>query len=168
MKSQIKYNRPITFALLQVYLALMEGDSITSDYFTEITSFKDRTYRKIMILVDDMINDLRLKTNLQRLENDESNSKTEYVTYRYELTSTDSYDFEIPDDLSEEKRILYLPVVTYLKLRKRYYVSYEKMTKYLPNLTHRAYMSLMEGFKNVIGEEFYKNDIKSYIIEEID
>ena len=119
MKSQIRFNKPITFALLQTYLALMAGDSITLDYFTELTTFKEGTYREVINLIKDMINDLRLKTNLQRLETDVSTNKTEYVTYRYEFSSTDSYDFEIPEDLSEEKRITYLPVVTYLKLKKR-------------------------------------------------
>ena len=168
MKSQIRFNKPITFALLQTYLALMAGDSLTLDYFTELTTFKEGTYREVMNLIKDMINDLKLKTNLLRLETKMSNNKTEYVTYRYEFTSTDSYDFEIPEDLSEEKRITYLPVVTYLKLKKKHYVSWDRLTKYIPTITPKVFMNLIIGLKNVIGEELYKNVLQSYVIEEIE
>jgi len=61
----------------------------------------------------------------------------------------------------------YLPVVTYLKLKKRQYVSYDRFTKYVTIITPKVFMNLIAGLKNVIGEELYKNELQSYVIEEI-
>lgn len=167
MKSQIKYNRPLSFALLQVYLALMAGDEIDSEYFTELTGFEKYSYKRVIKLFEAMCNDLHLKTSLVRLETDHSTNKTEYVTYRFTLSSVIDYSFRLPEDLDEEKRIIYLPVITYLKLRKRQYISTAILSAYFPNFTRDIMSKLIKGLKNVIGEELYKDELQSFVIEEI-
>ena len=76
--------------------------------------------------------------------------------------------YRIPEDLDEEKRIIYLPIVTYLKLKNRQYVLCDRLTKYISTITPKVFMNLIAGLKNVIGEELYKNEIQTYVIEEIE
>ena len=168
MKSQIRYNRPISFAVLQVFLALMSGDDITFDDFTELTNFKNTTYREVMTIIDEMFEDLHIVPKLMVLKTNVSTNKTEYLTYRYSLSSHDDYRYDFPYNIEEEKLITYLPVLAYLRLRSKNYVSWEKLSLYFPNFTRHVFSDFLVGFKNVIGEELYKNDILSYIIEDID
>ena len=168
MKSQIRYNRPISFAVLQVFLALMSGDDITFDDFEELTNFKNTTYREVMKIINEMFEDLHIVPKLMVLKTVVSTNKTEYFTYRYSLSSHDDYRYDFPNDIEEEKLITYLPVLAYLRLRAKKYVSWDILSKYYPNFTRHTFSDFLVGFKNVIGEELYKNDIQSYIIEDID
>ena len=87
---------------------------------------------------------------------------------KYLFSTTDSWSFKLPEDLDEEKRITYLPVITYLKLKKDQYVSTSMLSEYFPNFTRDTMSNLIKGLKNVIGEELYKDEIQSYIIEEVE
>ena len=168
MKSQIRYNRPISFAVLQVFLELMSGDDITFNDFEELTSFKNTTYREVMKIIDEMFEDLHIVPKLMVLKTTVSTNKTEYFTYRYSLSSHDDYRYDFPNDIEEEKLITYLPVLAYLRLRSKNYVSWDILSKYYPNFTRHTLSDFLVGFKNVIGEELYKNDIQSYIIKDVD
>ena len=168
MKSQIRYNKPISFALLQTFLALNEGDEIDYEYFNEMTGFKEVTYKRVINLIDELTQDLHLKTGLVKTEEKVVTNKIEYLKAKYSFSTTDSWSFKLPEDLDEEKRITYLPVITYLKLKKDQYVSTSMLSEYFPNFTRDTMSNLIKGLKNVIGEELYKDEIQSYIIEEVE
>lgn len=68
----------------------------------------------------------------------------------------------------KKKRIIYLPVIVYLKLKKDQYVSTSMLSKYFPIFTRDTMSNLIKGLKNVIGEGLYKDEIQSYIIEEVE
>ncbi len=168
MKSQIRYNKPISFALLQTFLALNEGDEIDYEYFNEMTGFKEVTYKRVINLIDELTQDLHLKTGLVKTKEKVVTNKTEYLKAKYSFSTTDSWSFQLPENLDEEKRITYLPVITYLKLKKDQYVSTSMLSEYFPNFTRDTMSNLIKGLKNVIGEELYKDEIQSYVIEEVE
>ena len=88
MTSLIRYNTKTSFALLQVYIAMMEGDELTFESFNEMTGLSDSVYNhEIIKYLLEMIIDLQLSCSLQRFEMEQSNNKTVYKTYFYELIS---------------------------------------------------------------------------------
>ena len=102
MKSQIRYNKPISFALLQTFLALNEGDEIDYEYFNEMTGFKEVTYKRVINLIDELTQDLHLKTGLVKTKEKVVTNKTEYLKAKYSFSTTGSWSFKLPEDLEEK------------------------------------------------------------------
>lgn len=166
MKSQIRYNKPITFALLQTYMALMDGEEINYEYFNELTGFSLTSYKTVIQMLKEMIEDLHLRTNLVRLETTVETPKTKYQVYRYTLSSIIDYSFQLPEDLEEEKRINYLPTIVYLKLKKKQYVSTATLSTYIPNFTRKTLFVLLNKLKEMIDADIYKDELQSYVLDE--
>lgn len=167
-KYQTNYNSPTSFALLQVFLYLMDGEELTYEIFEELTGLKIRTYYLILNHVDKAINDFKMNVYLQRREISMENNKTAYKAYYYKLLFDDDFEYTPIENMTDEERKLYLPLFTYLKLRNKVKVSQQTLSVYFPDITSKTFLSLISKLRETIGEELYKDHIQSYIIENID
>ena len=168
MTSQIKYNTPTIIALLQTYIALMEGDEFTYEYFNEVTGLGNNLYVETMKNIDNMIYDLKLKPKLKRIETDVSTNKTAYITYSYKFILKENYRFTLNYELDDNTKILYSAVIVYLMLKGHQHVGVTSLSKYFPKFTKDVFSDLLSKMRNVIGEELFKDELQSYVIEEID
>ena len=162
MTSQIKYNTQIAMSFLQVYIAMMEGEKLTLDYYKELTGLSEFTYYTFLNDFKEMIDDLRLSCILNKFEIDNSNDKTEYKTKYYTLSGKVDYSFELPDDLPEDKRITYSAVIVYLILKNYLFVKFDYLDMYLPNFNRKKLFTLLEKMRDIIGEELYITAVNSY------
>lgn len=162
MTSQIKYNTQIAMSFLQVYIAMMEGEKLTLDYYKELTGLSEFTYYTFLNDFKEMIDDLRLACILNKFEIDNSNDKTEYKTKYYTLSGKVDYSFELPDDLPEDKRITYSAVIVYLILKNYQFVKFDYLDMYLPNFSRKKLFTLLEKMRDIIGEELYITAVNSY------
>ena len=162
MTSQIKYNTQIVMSFLQVYIAMMEGEKLTLEYYKELTGLSEFMYYSFLKDFKEMIDDLRLACILNKFEIDNSNDKTEYKTKYYTLSGKVDYSFELPEDLSEDKRITYSAVIVYLILKNYQFVKFDYLDMYLPNFSRKKLFMLLEKMRGIIGEELYITAVKSY------
>lgn len=162
MTSQIRYSSKTSLALLQVYLAMMDGEIMTYDYFNELTGLKTSIYQEVMHLLSDMIKDLKLTCDLERIETDVETSKTRYTIYSYQLLFNNDHKFIMNKELSDEKKIKYSAVILYLTLFKEHYINFNNMTKYFPNFTTKIFNTLMDRIEELLDIDIVKNDINSY------
>lgn len=164
MKSQATYNSPKSFALLQIYLEMMEGNAITYDFFEELTGFSKRLYVDVISLLKELVDDLHLTCHVQRLEEDINTSKTKYKQYRYILTSRIDYSFILDDELSLDKKKLYLPTILFLKLKNKQFVTLNELKTYFQEYDKRQFQITLTKLKDIIGD-IYKDEYKSYVME---
>lgn len=164
MKYQGTYNSPTSFALLQSYLEMMDGNAIDYDYFLELTGFTKRVYIDITTLFKNLVDDLHLTCHIQRLEEDIITSKTKYHNYRYILTSRIDYSFILDDDLPFEKKKMYLPTIIFLKLKNKQFVTLNELKKYFPEYEKRQFMITLTKLREILGD-IYKDEYKSYVLE---
>lgn len=167
MTSQI-YNNPTSYALLQIFKAMMDGEQIDYERFYELTGYSRPVYLKTIKLLDEMINDLHLTCQLQRFETDITIPRTRYKTYYYKLISRMDCSFQLNEEISEDKRITYFPTIVYLKLKNRQYVALDNLVKYFKSLDRVHMSKMLSNMQKVIGEDLYKDKYKSYVIEEIE
>lgn len=167
MISQAKYNTKSCFALLQLYLALMDGEEIDFEYFSELTGLSKSEFNKKMNDINQMTSDLHLSCLLHRVEIDVSTNETEYKKYKYYFSSRSDYSFDITG-LDDELLIRYSAVIVYLKLKKRQYVTSSNLSKLFPNFTRNVFMDLINKLQDVIGEDLYKDEFQSYVIEDFE
>ena len=113
-----------------------------------------------------MINDLHLKCSLERLEETITTSSTKYEISRYKLVSRLNYKFILPEDLEENKRILYFPTIVYLKLKNRQYVSFKDLQLYFPNFNKDISSKFFKKMKELFGEDIYKDELQSYVLDD--
>lgn len=59
------------------------------EYFNEMTGFPEVIYKRVINLIDELTQDLHLKTGLVKIE---------------EKISTNNWSFQLPEDLDEEKK----------------------------------------------------------------
>ena len=76
------------------------------------------------------------------------------------------YSFSIKN-LSEEQLIKYSDVIVYLMLKNKQYVAYDSLSKKFPNFTRPVFSTMIQDFKEIFGEDIYKDEYQSYIIDEI-
>ena len=62
--------------------------------------------------------------------------------------------------------VLYLPIITYILLKNKHYVAYDTLANFFPRFTNKTFHYLIEGLKNIIGEELYKDEFQCYVAEE--
>ena len=167
MTSQIKYNTQTSLSLLQVYIAMMQGEKLTLDYYKNLTGLSEYTYYVFLNDFKDMIDDLHLACVLNKFEIDNSNDKTEYISKYYTLSGKVDYSFELPEDLSDEKKIKYSAVIVYLILKNYQLTKFDYLTMYLPDFNRKKLFTLLEKMRDIIGEELYTTTINSYKMREI-
>lgn len=167
MTSQIKYNTKIVMSFLQVYIAMMEGEKLTLDYYKELTGLSEFTYYSFLNNFKEMIDDLRLSCILNKFEVDNANDKTEYKTKYYTLSARVDYSFELPEDLSDEKKITYSAVIVYLLLKNYQFVKFDYLDMYFPNFNRKRLFTLLEKMRDIIGEELYLTAVNSYKLSAI-
>ena len=168
MKYPTNYSTGRQLALLQTYLAMMDGEIMDFDYFNELTGYQIDLYTDTMLSLKAMIHDLHLKCSLQKITEIVETKETKYKIYKYKLLSRFDYSFKLNDELSKEKKLLYSSVIVYLQLKKEHYVAYEFLANYFPKFTNKIFIHLLDGIKNVIADEVIKNDIKSYDLIPLD
>ncbi|MBQ6783959.1 MAG: hypothetical protein IJP63_08160 [Acholeplasmatales bacterium] len=168
MTSQIKYNTETSYSLLKVFIGLMEGDELTYDYYHEVTGLSKTLYKEFLHNFKEMLLDLKLGRSLQMRKTKAENEKTVYYDCYYSLSprKVDDYRFELPYDVDDNKKILYLPIITYLLLKNKHYVAYDTLANFFPRFTNKTFHYLIEGLKNIIGEELYKDEFQCYVAEE--
>ena len=164
MKSQVTYNSPTSFALLQIYLELMDGNAITYDFFEELTGFSKRVYIEVISLLKELVDDLHLTCHVQRLEEEIITNKTRYNQYRYILTSKIDYSFILDEDLPLEKKKLYLPTILFLKLKNKQFVTLPELKTFFPEYEKRHFQMTLTRLEDILGE-IYKDEYKSYVVE---
>ena len=76
--------------------------------------------------------------------------------------------FILDDKLEDEKKVRYSAVIVYLMLKKKQYVKCSNLSNYFPKFDKHTFSVLISKMKDVIGEELYKDEIQSYVIEDID
>ena len=162
MTSQTKYNTKIVMSFLQIYIAMMEGEKLTLDFYKEITKLSEFTYYTFLNDFKEMIDDLRLSCILNKFEIDNSNEKTEYKTKYYTLLGKIDYSFELPEDLSDDKKVKYSAVIVYLILKNYQFVKFDYLNMYLPNFSRKKLFTLFEKMRDIIGEELYITALNSY------
>ena len=162
MTSQTKYNTKIVMSFLQIYIAMMEGEKLTLDFYKEITKLSEFTYYTFLNDFKEMIDDLRLSCILNKFEIDNSNEKTEYKTKYYTLLGKIDYSFELPEDLSDDKKVKYSAVIVYLILKNYQFVKFDYLNMYLPNFSRKKPFTLFEKMRDIIGEELYITALNSY------
>lgn len=167
MTSQIKYNTKIVMSFLQIYIAMMEGEKLTLDFYKEITKLSEFTYYTFLNDFKEMIDDLRLSCILNKFEIDNSNEKTEYKTKYYTLSGTIDYSFELLEDLSDDKKVKYSAVIVYLILKNYQFVKFDYLNMYLPNFSRKKLFTLFEKMRDIIGEELYITAVDSYKLSAI-
>ena len=165
--SQIKYNTQIVLSYLQVYISLKEGETLTLDSYKELTGLSEYTYYSFINNFKDMLNDLRISGILNKFETDNSNDKTEYKSHYYTLSGAIDYSFELPEDLSDDKRITYSAVIVYLLLKNYQFVKFDYLDMYLPDFNRKKLFTLLEKMRGIIGEELYITVVNSYKMTEV-
>jgi len=170
MTFQARYNTETSYSILAVFIGLMEGDELTFDYYHDITGLSKSSYKEFLHLFREMLLDLKLNRSLQMRKAKAENNKTVYFECYYSLSPRrkDDYRFELPYDIEDNKKILYLPIITYLLLKNKHYVAYDTLANFFPRFTNKTFHYLIEGLKNTIGEELYKDEFQCYVAEEID
>lgn len=167
MKYQTRYNTELTKGLLQVLLYLIDNHQITYEEFTELSSLSKPYFFKIMEMLEEMLEDLDLKATLSKdviiIKDDNLIEHEAYIYYFRQIGK--SYYFNL-EQVDEEKRISYSLVITYLMLKNRQYVTLGTLSKILPDFDKKKMFNLINSLKEIIGEELYKNEIQSYVIEE--
>lgn len=147
-------------------MAMMEGEEINLEYFKELTNLERVSFYEVLKQLDEMINDLHLKCSLERLEETITTSSTKYEISRYKLVSRLNYKFILPEDLEENKRILYFPTIVYLKLKNRQYVSFKDLQLYFPNFNKDISSKFFKKMKQLFGEDIYKDELQSYVLDD--
>ena len=132
------------------------------ELFNELTGYSKDYYKVVMSTLKQMIYDLHLKCDLQRISQEVITKETKYKTYSYKLLSRFDYSFTLNKEIPDNKKIMYSSVIVYLHLKKGYYVSSDILSNYLPNLDNRIFINILEGLKSVIADEIIKNQIQSY------
>ena len=165
--SQIKYNTQIVLSYLQVYISLKEGETLTLDSYKELTGLSEYTYYSFINNFKDMLDDLRISGILNKFEKDNSNDKTEYKSHYYTLSGSIDYSFELPDDLSDDKKITYSAVIVYLILKNYQFVKFDYLDMYLPDFNRKRLFTLLEKMRGIIGEELYITAVNSYKMTEV-
>ena len=168
-KYPTNYNSPLSFALLQTFLYLMDGEELDHEIYEEITGFKKQSYKIIMEHIQNAINDFKMNVYLQRRENKVENRYTVYKTYSYKfLFDDDDFEYTPKEDMTENERKLYLPLFTYLKLRNKFKVSQQTLSIYFPDINSYIFLALISKLKETIGEDLYKDHLQSYVIDKIE
>jgi len=162
MKYPTSYSTGRQLALLQTYIAMMDGELMDYEYFNELTGYQKDLYRDTIHALKEMIHDLHLKCSLQRIYEIVETKETKYKKYSYKLLSRFDYSFKMNKELSDEKKILYSSVLIYLQLKKEHYVALEYQANYFPNFTSKTLMHVLEGIKEMVDDEIVKNEILSY------
>lgn len=167
MKYQTRYNTELTKGLLQVLLYLIDNHQITYEEFTELSSLSKPYFFKIMEMLEEMLEDLDLKATLSKdviiIKDDNLIEHEAYIYYFRQIGKCYYFNLEQVD---EEKRISYSLVITYLMLKNRQYVTLGTLSNILPDFDKKKMFNLIYSLKEIIGEELYKNEIQSYVIEE--
>ena len=91
-----------------------------------------------------------------------------YREYKYKLIARTDFDFTLNPNLSDDLKKLYLPTILYLKLKNRQKVNLKNLQEYFPNYTKQMHSKTLKYMRNTIGEDLYKDEYKSYVIEEIE
>ena len=167
MTSQIKYNTQTALSFLQVYIAMVNGEKLTLDYYRELTGLSEYAYYTFLNGFKEMIDDLRLACILNKFETDNSNNKTEYKTKYYTLSGKIDYLFTLPEDLSDDKKITYSAVIVYLILKNYQFVKFDYLNTYLPDFNRKKLHTLLDKMRDIIGEELYTTAINSYKMTEV-
>lgn len=167
MTSQIKYNTKTTIAYLQLYIALMEGDEIAYDVFYGITGLSTTIFEDVIKGIKEMVNDLRLACTFKRVKTRVITNKTAYYIYKYKFKDILDYSFTLDDNLDDTKKKTYSAVILYLMLKNKQFVKCSNLSNYFPNFDKHTFNDLITKIKDVIGEELYKDELQSYVIEEI-
>ena len=168
MTSQIRYNTKTILAHLQLYIAFMEGDKLSVDDIKEITGLTKNIVDNIIKSIKEMVNDLRLACTFKRVKTRVITNKTAYYIYKYKFKDILDYSFTLDDNLEDEKKVRYSAVIVYLMLKKKQYVKCSNLSNYFPKFDKHTFSVLLSKMKDVIGEELYKDEIQSYVIEDID
>ncbi len=168
MRYPTSYSTKQQLALLQIYLAMMDGEIIDFEYFNELTGYGESYYKLTMSAIKSMIYDLHLKCDFQKITQIVETNKTTYKVNSYVLLSKFDYSFKLNKEIPDEKKMLYSSVIVYLELKKEFYVSYDILSNYLPNFSQKTFIHVIEGIKEVIADEVLKNEIQSYELNIID
>ena len=168
MRYPTSYSTKQQLALLQIYLAMMDGEIIDFEYFNELTGYGESYYKLTMSAIKSMIYDLHLKCDFQKITQTVETNKTTYKVNSYMLLSRFDYSFKLNKEIPDEKKMLYSSVIVYLELKKEFYVSYDILSNYLPNFSQKTFIHVIEGIKEVIADEVLKNEIQSYELNIID
>lgn len=168
MRYPTSYSTKQQLALLQVYLAMMDGEIIDFEYFNELTGYGESYYKLTMSAIKSMIYDLHLKCDFQKITQTVETNKTTYKVNSYVLLSKFDYSFKLNKEIPDEKKMLYSSVIVYLELKKEFYVSYDILSNYLPNFSQKTFIRVIKGIKEVIADEVLKNEIQSYELNIID
>ena len=168
MRYPTSYSTKQQLALLQTYIAMMDGEIMNYEYFNELTGYGESYYKLTMTAIKSMIYDLHLKCDFQKIQQKVETNKNAYIVNSYKLLSRFDYSFNLNKEISDEKKMLYSSVIVYLELKKEFYVSYDILSNYLPNFSQKTFIHVIEGIKEVIADEVLKNEIQSYELNIID
>ena len=168
MKYQTKYNNSTSYILLQTFMAMMDGYELDKESFYELTGSSVNVYRVIIKHLKEMIEELHLSCKLHQRKTTISTSKTEYKKISYKLINAIDYKYRIDDDISEYNLKMFMPCIAYIKLKGNQYITYNNFSVYFPNYDRHTFSNMISKLKEVIGEELYKDNYQSYVVEEIE
>ena len=165
MTSQIKYNTKRCFTLLELYLYLIDGEEIDYESFKDMYGLSKNEYLLMINTIDEMTSDLHLECRLQHNKEKIITKETEYFSFKYKFEPASDHEFDA-SNLTDEKKIKYSAVIVYLRLKNKQKVTYDNLSKFFPKFTRDIFSVMITKFKDIFGEEIYKNEIQSYILDE--
>lgn len=166
MKSQTRYNNKSNLAILKIFIELSNEEEMNYELFNHLTGLSKREYLRTMKKFDEMVSALCLSWKLQSFKRTIIRDDTEYTGFYFKFLPIVDYSFSIKN-LSEEQLIKYSDVIVYLMLKNKQYVAYDSLSKKFPNFTRPVFSTMIQDFKEIFGEDIYKDEYQSYIIDEI-
>ncbi len=163
---QTKYNTQASKNLLQVFIYMLDKQQITYDEYYELTGQNNFSYTKVMQNLKQMIETLNMQMLLSvgTLPKQENQFEQKlYILNTLDEPYKIEYENKNPNEL-----ILYSLVITYCLLKQRKYVSLKTLSNILPNFNKQTFSTLISKLKEVISEEIYKNELQSYILEDVE
>jgi len=165
MTSQMKYNTKLQIFLTQFLIYLIDEKEVTYESFAELMDISKSQFSIFIKEFFKMINDLRLRYQITKDQDEYIDDKGHVLTYIYHLNNLDiDYHFEY-EHLNEEALVKYSMTIVYLMLRNKQYVTTNLLTSIFPNFNKKTMFNLLSKLKEIIPGEIDKNQLLSYVIE---
>ena len=166
MTYQNEYNTRTSQSLLQIFMYTIDKNQITYNEYYELTGLNRADFTRTMTQFKQMLNTLNIKMNISpgtlpgELNQFEPNL---YVINHLNEPYYLEYENVDPNELRKYSMVI---VYCFLKLKK--YVTLKSLSRIFPNFTKQRFSKLISKMKEVISEDVFKNELKSYIIEDVD
>ena len=166
MTYQNEYNTKLSQSLLQIFMFAVDNPQITFEDYHEITGLDRVSFSRTMTQFKQMLESLNMKMNIS--SGTIPGELNQFEPKLYVINHLDEpYDLEY-ENVDSNELITYSLVIVYCFLKLKKYVTLKSLTRIFPDFTKQKFSKLLSKLKEVISEDVYKNELKSYILEDVE